>query len=85
MTAPSFDGSSSAALPPSGREPVEVALEGGPADVPRTLRVMHDVVSAGKIKIPRNGGYEHFERVGAAADPGGPPLFRWTTRTKVAE
>ncbi|MEU4227064.1 DUF5988 family protein [Nonomuraea sp. NPDC026600] len=85
MTVPSFDGSSSAAPPRSGREPVEVALEGGPADVPRTLHVMRDVVSAGKIKIPRHGGYEHFERVGVSADSAGPPLFRWTTRTKVAE
>jgi hypothetical protein len=85
MTVSSFDGPSSAAKPLPGRGPVEVALEGGPADVPRTLRVMHDVVSDGKIKIPRNGGYEHFERVGALPESGGPPLFRWTTRTKVAE
>ncbi|GII96173.1 DUF5988 family protein [Sinosporangium siamense] len=63
-------------------EGIVVILEGGPADLPGTLRVRAREIGDGKIKIPRNGGYEHFER---ADDSTGPLSYRWTRRTKIAE
>ncbi|GAB1819021.1 DUF5988 family protein [Herbidospora sp. RD11066] len=58
---------------------VDVILEGGPASCPRRTRVEPH---AGKVKIPNQGGYEHFERV----ESGHPEwIFRWTMRTKIAE
>ncbi len=44
-----------------------------------------------KVKLPHNGGYEHFERVHASdagtfdGDNDEQIIFRWTMRTKVAE
>ncbi|WP_436756641.1 DUF5988 family protein [Streptosporangium sp. V21-05] len=70
---------------------VEVVLEGGPVDIPRTVRVDEAVFAYGKIKIPRKNGYEHFERTLTPPVPGDAIpeddalVFRWTTRTKIAE
>ena len=59
-------------------------LEGGPktlSDIART-----QIVSAltEKIKIPHYGGYEHFERTDEVGD-NSHIIFRWSTRTEVAE
>lgn len=59
---------------------VEVVLEGGPVDLPRTLLVAPTAAAGDKIKVPRLAGYEHFEK---PAGPGN--VFVWTTRTKIAE
>ncbi|GAA4232316.1 hypothetical protein GCM10022254_31860 [Actinomadura meridiana] len=74
----------------SSSDLVSVTLEGGPRDIPRTLRVLRARVAEGKIKIERHGGYEHFERdpaaEGLAVDAGAEsPVFRWTVRTRIAE
>ncbi|MFB9674617.1 DUF5988 family protein [Streptosporangium vulgare] len=77
--------------PPLDPAYVEVVLEGGPVDIPRTLRVDAAVFAYGKIKIPRKNGYEHFERPltppasGDAISEDDALVFRWTTRTKIAE
>ena len=66
-------------------EIVHAVLEGGPVDIPEGLRKVREPVADAKIKIPHYGGYEHFERA-IDADPTALPIvFRWTTRTKVAE
>ncbi|TYB45386.1 DUF5988 family protein [Actinomadura chibensis] len=68
---------------------VEAALVGGPADIPESTRRCRADAGARTIKLAHRGGYEHFELVDAAdpADPAadGPAIFRWTTRTKIAE
>jgi hypothetical protein len=40
-----------------------------------------------KIKIPHYGGYEHFERIGGLDEMSMAQqvIFRWTTRTEIAE
>ncbi|GAA5062192.1 hypothetical protein HNP84_005765 [Thermocatellispora tengchongensis] len=58
----------------------EIILEGGPEDLPNVLRIERDRIADGKIKIERQGGYEHFERRDQNA-----LTFRWTARTKIAE
>ncbi|MFE9107982.1 DUF5988 family protein [Actinomadura geliboluensis] len=63
---------------------VDITLEGGPADMPPRTRASLAEVSARKIKIPRSGGYEHFELVSEPSGPS-PAVFRWTMRTKIAE
>ncbi|KAB8193953.1 hypothetical protein FH608_017265 [Nonomuraea phyllanthi] len=62
---------------------VDVVLEGGPAYVPRELRVEHAAALDGKIKVPYGAGYEHFVRVADAAP--GEWVFRWSMRTRIAE
>lgn len=71
----------------SDQETVEVELLGGPADLPQWVRVHQSSVAAGKVRIPRYGGYEHFELAdpAAAADNAGRLAFRWTMRTRIAE
>ncbi|MER6832131.1 DUF5988 family protein [Streptosporangium sp. NPDC000563] len=65
---------------------VDVVLEGGPADISRTFRVDDATAAYGKIKIPRHNGYEHFERqTESVSDDSGAAVFRWTTRTRIAE
>ncbi|MEH1014233.1 DUF5988 family protein [Micromonospora sp. CPCC 206060] len=62
---------------------VSVVLEGGPAGLPRTLVVTAPLAAEGRLRISHHGGYEHFERV---FTPGGRSnVFRWTSRTKIAE
>lgn len=64
---------------------IEAILEGGPNHLPAGLRTQRVTNDNEKIKVPYNGGYEHFERdCGAAAD-GAPIIFRWTGRTRIAE
>jgi hypothetical protein len=62
-------------------------LEGGPEGIPEASR--QQVVSPvdDKIKIVHYGGYEHFERTDMLDRSGSFPqvVFRWTTRTKMAE
>jgi len=72
---------------PFDRQLVEVVLEGGPSGLPTELRTRSVDATDRKIKIPYNGGYEHFELVDD------PPeymqksllIYRWTMRTKIAE
>lgn len=62
---------------------VSVVLEGGPADLPRSLVVTAPLAAEGRIRLTHLGGYEHFERVLA---PGGRSnVFRWTARTAITE
>jgi len=66
--------------------PVTVRLVGGPASIDGAARVREVDAQEDKIKLPHQGGYEHFERV--AETPAGErpvPEFRWTMRTKAAE
>lgn len=60
--------------------PRYVVLEGGPAGI-KPGAVLDD---RDRLKIPHQGGYEHFERLdgSAAADTA---VYRWVARTKVAE
>ncbi|GAA0223760.1 DUF5988 family protein [Cryptosporangium japonicum] len=62
-------------------------LEGGPMDLPHEARWCSIASDQDKVKLPFGGGYEHFERVDVppADVPPGPVVFRWTTRTKIAE
>jgi hypothetical protein len=61
-------------------------LVGGPQDLPENQRVQPIPDQAEKIKIEHLGGYEHFER-SVDHDPAGEQhvVFRWTTRTRIAE
>jgi hypothetical protein len=59
---------------------VEVVLQGGPVDVPRTLLVPATTAAGYKIKVPRLAGYEHFEKPGDSGN-----VFVWTYRTRIAE
>lgn len=77
-------GSAGARMPESGT--VEAALIGGPADIPESTRRCRADAGARTIKLAHRGGYEHFELVDTAeVDRDGPAIFRWTTRTKIAE
>jgi hypothetical protein len=64
---------------------IDVALEGGPVDLPAELRQQRVASDSSKIKVRYYGGYEHFERVPAAVGDGGAAVFRWTGRTRIAE
>jgi Family of unknown function (DUF5988) len=66
---------------------VRAILHGGPDNIPNETRVRLVSSLAEKIKLPHYGGYEHFERT-TMLDPNGISeeiVFRWTTRTEVAE
>jgi hypothetical protein len=62
-------------------------LEGGPEGIPQASRVQLVSPIDQKIKITYYGGYEHFERTDLRDESGPFPqiVFRWTTRTKIAE
>ncbi|TDP96604.1 DUF5988 family protein [Labedaea rhizosphaerae] len=64
--------------------PRHVVLEGGPAGItPGAVPDGHRLDDRDRLKIPHQGGYEHFERQqGEAADTA---VYRWVARTKVAE
>ncbi|MEU8082785.1 DUF5988 family protein [Micromonospora sp. NPDC049101] len=67
---------------------IDAVLEGGPTSFPAHLRSHRVPRTEQKVKIAHYGGYEHFERGPDTGDPlvrGGPVVFRWTTRTRVAE
>jgi hypothetical protein len=65
-------------------ETVEVVLTGGPSDLPATLRNLRVHHGERKIKVIHRGGYEHFEREAPALEIA-PVVYRWTTRTRIAE
>lgn len=79
-TAPSTDRET--VLAGDAEEYVDAVLEGGPAAFPanerRRLARRHEV----RIKVPFYGGHEHFERVDGQQRP---VVYRWITRTRVAE
>jgi hypothetical protein len=63
-------------------------LEGGPVDLPAGARERTVEPGASKIKLPFNGGYEHFERTDqqSAGYDGRPrQIYRWVDRTRIAE
>ncbi|WP_189109631.1 DUF5988 family protein [Streptomyces camponoticapitis] len=66
----------------TGQEAVTIALEGGPSDSPG--EAAHPAVSGAMdtVKVPHQGGYEHFERDPDPKGPGGrsSEVFRWVTR-----
>lgn len=67
---------------------VDAVLEGGPADIPAGQRYRQ--VSAGDLtfKLPHRDGYEHFECTGErleGADGQRRSIYRWVSRTRVAE
>ena len=64
---------------------IEVTLEGGPTDLPRSMRVPIDRIRDRILKIPRRNGYEHFVCDSAEVRITAPAIFYWTTRTRIAE
>ncbi|MFW5416015.1 hypothetical protein J0910_05265 [Nocardiopsis sp. CNT-189] len=60
-------------------------LEGGPGDLRE--RVVPVRPSEGEIKIPFQGGYEHFTATPRQRETpeGRLPVYEWSSRTKVAE
>jgi len=62
-------------------------LEGGPTTIPSASRIQSVGAYDEKVKLPYYGGYEHFERTGGYSedDLSAPVVFRWTTRTAIAE
>jgi hypothetical protein len=63
---------------------VRAVLEGGPTSIPTASRVQTVGQQDEKIKLPHQGGYEHFERVHEIA-ASREVLYRWTMRTEMAE
>lgn|GEM_PF-999494 len=67
---------------------VNVFLLGGPLDFPETARSRRLDNADGKVKIQYRGGYEHFERTEEHYHLEGDCqglIYRWTTRTRIAE
>jgi Family of unknown function (DUF5988) len=66
---------------------VKAVLEGGPPSIPQSQRTQTVTPLDEKIKILHYGGYEHFERVGWTDEMSMAQqiIFRWTTRTEIAE
>ncbi|WP_336298058.1 DUF5988 family protein [Micromonospora sp. LH3U1] len=62
---------------------VLAVLDGGPADIPVTMRTCHVAGDADTIKLQWLNGYEHFHRT--AAGPDGSAVFAWVARTRIAE
>lgn len=62
---------------------IDAILQGGPAELPVSLRTHRVPAAEEKIKVPFYGGYEHFCRGGTVA--GQPVVFHWTGRTRIAE
>ena len=62
-------------------------LEGGPEGIPEASRLQVVSPVNDKIKIVHYGGYEHFEQTGMLDESGPFPqiVYRWTTRTEMAE
>jgi Family of unknown function (DUF5988) len=69
----------------SAPDTVLAILEGGPESIPEALRMRTVNPFDEKIKLPHYGGYEHFERLGWPDDEAQHLVFRWITRTEVAE
>jgi hypothetical protein len=66
---------------------VQAVLEGGPATIPNASRTQEVGSFEEKVKLPHYGGYEHFERAGSLVEDTScrQVIFRWTTRTEMAE
>lgn len=63
--------------------PRSVVLQGGPAGItPGAAFDGRPLGDNDRLKIPHQGGYEHFERLEGRADA---DVYRWVARTKVAE
>jgi hypothetical protein len=65
-------------------EDVDVVLVGGPSDLPAAARTQRVGPEDVKVKLIHRGGYEHFERERDASGSA-PVVFRWTSRTRIAE
>ncbi|WP_219471021.1 DUF5988 family protein [Nonomuraea rhizosphaerae] len=67
---------------------VNIFLLGGPTDFPEKFRFKRLTRADEKVKIPYRSGYEHFERTEEHYHLEGDCqglIYRWTTRTKIAE
>ena len=66
---------------------IHAILEGGPVSIPGTSRSRLVSPLDEKIKVPHEGGYEHFERTSEITPDGHqqPVVYRWTMRTAIAE
>ena len=66
---------------------VQAILEGGPVTIPDTSRMQVVSPFDEKVKLPHYGGYEHFERTVSFVEDTScrQIIFRWTTRTELAE
>ena len=66
---------------------VEAVLVGGPDTIPAASRIREVSPFDEKVKLPYYGGYEHFERVRSLVEDTSclQVMFRWTTRTELAE
>ncbi|MFK0237742.1 DUF5988 family protein [Streptomyces vinaceus] len=61
-------------------------LEGGPDDVPERYAIPD--ADPDRLRVPRLGGYEHYEFTGTHrpnGDDGDLPVYRWIYRTRIAE
>ncbi|WP_433663263.1 DUF5988 family protein [Nocardia sp. CA-128927] len=65
---------------------IEVRLVGGPSGVPDCWEIdaLHTYQ---QVKVPRLGGYEHFDPTGThiAHDGCDLPVYQWSYRTRIAE
>jgi hypothetical protein len=67
---------------------LNIVLVGGPGDFPDAARFRYANPADEKVKIPHRSGYEHFERTTEhyhLDDECQGLVFRWTTRTRIAE
>jgi hypothetical protein len=62
----------------------DIFLVGGPAGFPDELRRRRGSADDTTVKIEHYGGHEHFERDDQTIGQS-PVIYRWTTRTKIAE
>lgn len=71
----------------AGANLIWAVLEGGPEGLPDASRLQVVSPVDDKIKVMHYGGYEHFERTDLLDESGSFPqiVFRWTTRTEMAE
>jgi hypothetical protein len=66
-------------------EPIDIVLKGGPSDIPESARTLKGTRAVRTVKLPRLGGYEHFEAEDSGAATTTTVVYRWTRRTKIAE
>lgn len=65
-----------------------VVLVGGPREFPDAARYRQIGSADQKVKVAYRSGYEHFERTSehfSLEDDCQGLIFRWTTRTRIAE
>ncbi|GAB3844798.1 DUF5988 family protein [Dactylosporangium cerinum] len=63
---------------------VLILLTGGPQDLTPDQRTLQLTGDPEKVKLEYCGGHEHFERTSERTTDG-LAVFRWTTRTRIAE